>query len=154
MHFVLRTRSDCGCPVERMGIARRGWAVPVCAKKDDGTPPKEPTQPEIAMIVNQAREVLAERRRRLSDVRKPVDAFALLKTLSTCHRERRVTGRIFGSVLWPCVRNSRLMKSAFEAVGKCWRVAFYATPSVFLRGGPKVILMVSATLFGLWLCDN
>jgi len=71
MHFVLRTRSDVVAQWSDEEVARRWLRLFPYRKKDDGTP-EEPTQPEINMIVNQP-EVLAERRRRLSDVRS-VDA--------------------------------------------------------------------------------
>jgi len=71
MHLVLRTRSDVVAQWSDEQVARRWLRLFPYCKKDDGTP-EEPTQPEIDMIVNQP-EVLAERRRRLSDVRS-VDA--------------------------------------------------------------------------------
>jgi len=66
-------------------------AVPVPPKKGDGDA-EEPTQPEIKTLIVIQPEVLAERRRRLSDVRS-VDAFALAETLPRrCNRETSAHG--------------------------------------------------------------
>lgn len=66
LHLVLRTRPDVVADWSDEQVARRWLRLFPNRKKDDGTP-EEATKPELDMIVNQP-EVLAERRRRLSDV--------------------------------------------------------------------------------------
>ncbi len=66
LHIVLRSRADVVAAWSDEEVAQRWLRLFPVRRKLDGSP-ETPTKPEIDMIVNQP-EVLAERRRRLSDV--------------------------------------------------------------------------------------
>ena len=66
LHLVLRSRPDVVAAWSDVEVAKRWLKLFPKRRKPDGSP-ETPTKPEIDMIVNQP-EVLAERRRRLSDV--------------------------------------------------------------------------------------
>lgn len=66
IHLVLRSRPDVLETWSDAEVARRWLQLFPKRRNKDGSP-AEPTKPEIDMIVNQP-EVLAERRRRLSDI--------------------------------------------------------------------------------------
>lgn len=66
LHVVLRSRPDVVAAWSDVEVAKRWLKLFPQRRKQDGSP-ETPTKPEIDMIVNQP-EVLAERRRRLSDV--------------------------------------------------------------------------------------
>jgi len=66
LHLVLRSRPDVVAAWTDTEVAQRWLRLFPHRRKPDGSP-ETPTQSEIDMIVNQA-EVLAERRRRLSDI--------------------------------------------------------------------------------------
>ena len=66
LHVVLRSRPDVVAAWSDDQVARRWLRLFPQRRKQDGSP-EEPTKPELNMIVNQP-EVLAERRKRLSDV--------------------------------------------------------------------------------------
>lgn len=66
LHLVLRSRADVVAAWSDEEVARRWLRLFPKRRKKDGSP-ETPTKPEMDMIVNQP-DVLAERRRRLSDV--------------------------------------------------------------------------------------
>ena len=66
IHLVLRSRPDIVAAWSDEELARRWLRLFPVRRAKDGSP-AEPTEAEIATIVNQA-DVLAERRRRLSDI--------------------------------------------------------------------------------------
>tara|TARA_R110002049_G_scaffold72490_7_gene187559 strand:+ start:145010 stop:145429 length:420 start_codon:yes stop_codon:yes gene_type:complete len=66
LHVVLRTRPDVVAAWSDVEIAKRWLRLFPHRRKQDGSP-EIPTQPEIDIIINDS-EVLAERRRRLSDI--------------------------------------------------------------------------------------
>ena len=66
IHLVLRSRPDVVATWSDQEVARRWLRLFPKRRNKDGSP-AEPEQPEIDMIVNQ-KELLAERRRRLSDL--------------------------------------------------------------------------------------
>jgi REP element-mobilizing transposase RayT len=66
LHLVLRSRPDVVAAWPDEDVARRWLRLFPKRRKPDGSP-ENPSKPEINMIVNDP-EVLAERRRRLSDV--------------------------------------------------------------------------------------
>ncbi|WP_413431585.1 transposase [Crateriforma spongiae] len=66
LHLVLRSRPDIVAQWSDEEVARRWLTLFPRRRKADGSP-ETPTKPELDMIVNQP-EVLAERRRRLSDI--------------------------------------------------------------------------------------
>jgi hypothetical protein len=66
LHIVLRSRPDVVAAWTDEDVARRWLRLFPKRRKPDGSP-ENPSKPEIDMIVNDP-EVLAERRRRLSDV--------------------------------------------------------------------------------------
>ncbi len=66
LHVVLRSRPDVVAAWTDEEVARRWLRLFPRRRKKDGTP-ETPTKPEVDMIVNQP-DVLAERRKRLSDV--------------------------------------------------------------------------------------
>jgi hypothetical protein len=66
LHLVLRSRADVVAAWSDVEVAQRWLKLFPVRRKLDGSP-ETPTKPEIDSIVNQP-EVLAERRRRLSDV--------------------------------------------------------------------------------------
>ncbi|QDS87367.1 hypothetical protein EC9_15450 [Rosistilla ulvae] len=66
LHLVLRSRPDVVAVLADEEIARR-WLRLFPVRRDDDGAPTEPSVAEIAAIVNNA-QVLAERRRRLSDI--------------------------------------------------------------------------------------
>jgi hypothetical protein len=66
LHLVLRSRPDVVATWNDQEVARRWLKLFPKRREKDGSP-AEPSKPEIDMIVNDP-EVLAERRRRLSDL--------------------------------------------------------------------------------------
>ncbi|WP_222435502.1 hypothetical protein [Allorhodopirellula solitaria] len=67
IHLVLRSRPDVVAAWSDEEIARRWLRLFPRRRNEDGSP-AEPSKPELDMILKQP-EVLAERRKRLSDAR-------------------------------------------------------------------------------------
>lgn len=66
LHVVLRSRPDVVATWDDQEVARRWLRLFPKRRKKDGSP-EEPSKPEIDMMINQP-DVLAERRKRLSDI--------------------------------------------------------------------------------------
>lgn len=92
LHVVLRTRPDVVASWSDLEVARRWLRLFPNRREHDGTP-AEPEQSEIDNIVNQP-QLLAERRRRLSDVSWWMRCLAE-PIARRANREDRCTGRFW-----------------------------------------------------------
>tara|TARA_R110002049_G_scaffold72490_7_gene187563 strand:+ start:147841 stop:148746 length:906 start_codon:yes stop_codon:yes gene_type:complete len=92
LHVVLRSRPDVVATWSDQEVAQRWLRLFPMRREKDGSP-SEPLKPEIDMIVNQP-EVLAERRKRLSDVSWWMRCTAE-NVARRANREDKVTGRFW-----------------------------------------------------------
>ena len=106
LHLVLRSRPDVVAQWSDQEVARRWLKLFPNRRKKDGSP-EEPTKPEIDMIVNQD-DVLAERRRRLSDISWWMRCTAE-NIARRANREDECTGRFWNRPM-PCVKTLDWMK--------------------------------------------